>query len=382
MNVKVARTLSEACELLAENPEAEVLAGGTDFMVEVNYRHRSPKAVVAINGVRELAEWRVEEGSSSEVGADGDSGDDGSRDSDASAGDAGGGDGKVHVGDGDAKADAGDTARYGTLWIGANLTYTEMANPDFARLLPALTQAARTVGSPQIRNAGTIGGNLGTASPAGDTLPVLAALDAKISLRSTEGSRELALSDFITGPKQTALRQREIIEGVRVPLAAMPVVGVAGDGDREEEGGDGRQGSSDSLHRNEAGNRSDDGSSGSNTNSSIGSGEFLKVGTRNAMVISVAGLALVARHDIQRVCVGLGSVAAVPVRPTEAEEWISPRLDWQQRSPLDPSDVETFGEMVAQAASPIDDHRSTAVYRSHAIGVMAKRALVRTFGSN
>lgn len=363
MNVKVARTLSEVCELLAENPEAEVLAGGTDFMVEVNYRHRSPKAVVAISGVRELAGWRVEEGSSSEVGADG------SRDSDVSAG------------DGDAKVDAGDAARYGTLWIGANLTYTEMANPDFARLLPALTQAARTVGSPQIRNAGTIGGNLGTASPAGDTLPVLAALDAKISLCSTEGSRELALSDFITGPKQTALRQGEIIEGVRVPLAAMPV-GATGGGAREKEGGDGRQGSSDSLHRNEAVNRSDDGSSGSNIDSSIGRGEFLKVGTRNAMVISVAGLALIARHDIHKVCVGLGSVAAVPVRPTEAEEWISPRLDWQQRSPLDPSDVETFGEMVAQAASPIDDHRSTAVYRSHAIGVMAKRALVRTFGSN
>lgn len=299
MNVKVARTLSEACEMLAENLEAEVLAGGTDFMVEVNYRHRSPKAVVAIGGVREISGWRMEDGGSN-----------------------------------------------GTLWIGANLTYTEMAAPAFARLLPALTQAARTVGSPQIRNAGTIGGNLGTASPAGDTLPVLAALDAKVSLRSAEGSRELALSDFITGPKQTALQQGEIIEGVRVPLAAPAGV---------EQGIDG---------------------------SNIGRGEFLKVGTRNAMVISVAGLALIARHDIQKVCIGLGSVSAVPVRPTEAEEWISPRLDWQQRSPLDPGDVETFGEMVAQAASPIDDHRSTAVYRSHAIGVMAKRALVRTFGSN
>ena len=288
--------MSEACEMLAENPESEVLAGGTDFMVEVNYRHRSPKAVVAINRVHEIAGWRLEDGGSN-----------------------------------------------GTLRIGANMTYTEMAVPAFARLLPALTQAARTVGSPQIRNAGTIGGNLGTASPAGDTLPVLAALDAKVSLRSAEGSRELALSDFITGPKQTALQQGEIIEGVRVPLAAPQ--------------------------------------NGENS-STIGRGEFLKVGTRNAMVISVAGLALIARHDIQRVCVGLGSVAAVPVRPTEAEEWISPRLDWQQRSPLDPGDVETFGEMVAQAASPIDDHRSTAVYRSHAIGVMAKRALVRTFGSN
>lgn len=331
MNAKVARTLSEACEMLAENPEAEVLAGGTDFMVEVNYRHRSPKAVVAINRVHEIAGWRLEDGGSSRVGVgDGETGDGG----EASGVGAG------NAGTGDAKADAED---YGTLWIGANMTYTEMAATAFARLLPALTQAARTVGSPQIRNAGTIGGNLGTASPAGDTLPVLAALDAKVSLRSAKGSRELALSDFITGPKQTALQQGEIIEGVRVLLAA------------PQNGGNG---------------------------STIGRGEFLKVGTRNAMVISVAGLALIARHDIQRVCVGLGSVAAVPVRPTEAEEWISPRLDWQQRSPLDPGDVETFGEMVAQAASPIDDHRSTAVYRSHAIGVMAKRALVRTFGSN
>ena len=334
MNVKVARTLDEACEMLAENPEAEVLAGGTDFMVEVNYRHRSPKAVVAINGVRELAGWRVEDGDGGRgTGREDKIGDEGG------AGDAD----DRNAGDGDGKAEAGDTARYGTLWIGANLTYTEMANPDIARLLPALTQAARTVGSPQIRNAGTIGGNLGTASPAGDTLPALAALDAKVSLCSAEGSRELTLSDFITGPKQTALQQGEIIEGVRVPLAAPQ--------------------------------------NGENS-SAIGRGEFLKVGTRNAMVISVAGLALIARHDIQRVCVGLGSVAAVPVRPTEAEEWISPRLDWQQRSSLDPSDVETFGEMVAQAASPIDDHRSTAVYRSHAIGVMAKRALVRTFGIN
>lgn len=368
MNAKVARTLSEACEMLAENPEAEVLAGGTDFMVEVNYRHRSPKAVVAINRVHEIAGWRLEDSGSSRVGGgDGETGDGG----EASSVGAG------NAGTGDAKADA---EGYGTLWIGANMTYTEMAAPAFARLLPALTQAARTVGSPQIRNAGTIGGNLGTASPAGDTLPVLAALDAKVSLRSAEGSRELALSDFITGPKQTALQQGEIIEGVRVPLAAMPV-GAAGDGDRDKEGSSRRQGGGDLPHWNEAVNHSDDGSSGSNS-STIGRGEFLKVGTRNAMVISVAGLALIARHDIQRVCVGLGSVAAVPVRPTEAEEWISSRLDWQQRSPLDPGDVETFGEMVAEAASPIDDHRSTAVYRSHAIGVMAKRALVRTFGSN
>ena len=224
---------------------------------------------------------------------------------------------------------AGDTTA-DTIRLGATLTFTDMADPAFASLLPAMAQAARTVGSPQIRNAGTLGGNLGTASPAGDSLPVLAALDARIVLRQAETSRTLALSEFIVGPKQTALQPGELIEAVLVPKPTGP-------------------------------------------------SEFLKVGTRNAMVISVAGLALFARTDISRVCVGLGSVAAVPVRATQAEDWISPRLDWQGRTPPSAAELDRFGELVMDAASPIDDHRSTADYRLHAIGVLAKRALSRAF---
>jgi len=296
MNVHVARSVDEACALLADNPEAQVLAGGTDFMVEVNYRHRSPSAVVAINRVPETSGWSVER---NQVEWNG--------------------------GRGDATAE--------TIRLGATLTFAEMEDPAFVNLLPALSQAARTVGSPQIRNAGTLGGNLGTASPAGDSLPVLAALDSKVILRSAETSRQVELSDFIVGPKQTTLQPTEIIEAVLVPKVA-------------------------------------------------GHSEFLKVGTRNAMVISVAGLALFARTDIARVCVGLGSVAAVPVRAVAAEDWISPRLDWENMSAPTQTELDTFASLVAQATSPIDDHRGTADYRRHAVGVMAKRALQRAFSGS
>lgn len=305
MNIHIAKSLDDACQTLADNPEAEVLAGGTDFMVEVNYRHRSPAAVVAVSQVPEIGGWRVEPGTSGR--ADSDSGTDGNSGADGNSGDSD-----------------------DSIWLGAALTFSEIANSELANLLPALAQASRTVGSPQIRNAGTLGGNLGTASPAGDSLPVLAALDARIMLRSTQASREMALCDFITGPKQTCLEAGELIEAIRVPKA-------------------------------------------------VGHSEFLKVGTRNAMVISVAGLALFARTDINRVCVGLGSVSAVPVRAAEAEDWISPRLDWQTMTPPTTSEMDTFGDLVSKASSPIDDHRSTADYRRHAVGVMAKRALLRAF---
>lgn len=305
MNIHIATSLDDACQMLADNPEAEVLAGGTDFMVEVNYRHRSPAAVVAISQVPEIGGWRVEAGTT-----------------DGTNGEAGSGS--------DGETGSGSDSETSSIRLGAALTFSQIANSELAKLLPALAQAARTVGSPQIRNAGTLGGNLGTASPAGDSLPVLAALDAKIMLRSARASREVSLNELITAPKQTCLEAGELIEAIRLPQA-------------------------------------------------VGHSEFLKVGTRNAMVISVAGLALFARTDIQRVCVGLGSVSAVPVRAAEAEDWISPRLDWQTMAPPTEAELDTFGDLVSQASSPIDDHRSTADYRRHAVGVMAKRALLRAF---
>ena len=273
----VAESLEEVCELLAADPTASLLAGGTDFMVEVNYSRRRPTSVIAVDRVPELTGW---------------------------------------------------TRRNGTVEMGAAITYAEMEHPLFAAYVPALAQAARTVGSPQIRNAGTLGGNLATASPAGDTLPPLAALDARITICSVRGSREVGLDGLIVGPKQNTLAPDEVIRSVSVPVL------------------DGPQ-------------------------------EFLKVGTRNAMVISVATVALVLDRAQRGVRIALGSVAPVPVRATEAEEWVSGAADWDSPEPLGDDQLTRFGEMAAAAASPIDDHRSTADYRSHAVAVMARRALAR-----
>jgi CO/xanthine dehydrogenase FAD-binding subunit len=218
------------------------------------------------------------------------------------------------------------------VFLGAGLTYTEMETGELADLLPALAQAARTVGSPQIRNAGTVGGNLGTGSPAGDTLPVLAALDAVVVLGSTAGVRELPWDGFCVGPKRTALATGEVILGVRVPLP------------------DGPQ-------------------------------EFLKVGTRNAMVISVASVAVVTDVPSRSVRVGLGSVGPTPLRAPDAEAWVAGEVDWDARRLRgDAAAVAAaFGARVAAAARPIDDHRSTARYRTHAVEVCARRALARVF---
>jgi CO/xanthine dehydrogenase FAD-binding subunit len=275
MSVVVAHNLDEALDALERRPDAQVLAGGTDFMVEVNYGQRRPEAVVAVNRVPELQGWH---------------------------------------------------RANGTLTLGAGLTYTQMGDPQLASFLPSLRDAARTVGSPQIRNAGTLGGNLATGSPAGDTLPVLAALDATVVLSS---ARQLPLADFIIGVKRTALEPGELITSVVVPVVRGPQA-------------------------------------------------YLKVGTRNAMVIAVCSLALVVDRDGERVRCALGSVGPVPIRAHEAESFISGQIDWSSLRLVEQSAADRFGEMVAAAARPIDDHRSTADYRRHAIGVLARRALLRT----
>jgi CO/xanthine dehydrogenase FAD-binding subunit len=214
--------------------------------------------------------------------------------------------------------------------IGACVTYAEMEQGELAGLVPALAQAARTVGSPQIRNAATIGGNLGTASPAGDTLPVLAALDAVVETAGPDGRRSVPVLELLTGVKTTSLREGEIVTAVRLPVLRGPQ-------------------------------------------------EFLKVGTRNAMVISVVMAALVVDLDGRSVRLGLGSVAPVPVRARDAESFAQEHLDWGWRR-LDGADVAArFGELAAAATAPIDDHRSTAIYRRHAVSVCARRAIQRAF---
>lgn len=277
MTAQVSTSLDEALTALEREPGATVLAGGTDVMVEVNAGHRRPDAVIAVGRIPTLRGWSV----------------------------------------------TGTTLR-----IGATTTYTDMLDAGFAAASPALAEAARTVGSPQIRNAGTLGGNVGTASPAGDTLPVLVALDAVVVLASSAGERRVPLVELITGPKRTAIGAGELITAVEVH---------AGPGLAQE---------------------------------------YLKVGTRNAMVIAVASCALVLDRADRTVRVGLGSVGPTPLRAPAAEAWGAERIAWGEAT-VDPVLAAEFGRRVAAEARPIDDHRSTADYRRHAVGVLAGRALRR-----
>ncbi len=281
-DVIVARSLDEARSALADRPEATVLAGGTDLMVEINRGWRRPRHVVGVAQVPELGQWST----------------------------------------------AADR-----VIVGSGVTYTEMMTGPLADAAPALAQAARTVGSPPIRNAGTLGGNLATASPAGDTLPVLAALNARIVVAGPGGERRLGLDELMVGVKQTSLRPGELI--VRAELDRPP----------------GRQ-------------------------------EFLKIGPRNAMVISIASVALVADHDARSVRCALGAVAPGIPRTNDAERWAADRIDWDGDTPLDPAVADEFGRRVAAASAPIDDHRASAAYRRHAVGVLAGRALRRAFNGS
>jgi CO/xanthine dehydrogenase FAD-binding subunit len=284
MTVTVARSLEHALDALAQAPPAMVLAGGTDAMVEINFGHRRPQSVVTIDRIPELAGWQR----------------DGSQ-----------------------------------LRIGAGVTYTELEGPPFDQLVPALAHAARTVGSPQIRNAGTIGGNVATASPAGDTLPVLAALDAEIELRSVSGVRVVPWDEFFVGVKRTARRDDELVVAVRIRLPRGPQA-------------------------------------------------FLKVGTRNAMVIAVASVCLAIDLDERRVRCGLGAVGPVPLRARDAESWVAGALSWEgQRATVpDAATAIEFGRRAGDESRPIDDHRGTAAFRRHAISVCARRALMRTCGDS
>jgi CO/xanthine dehydrogenase FAD-binding subunit len=279
MRIARPRTLQEAFQALDQMPEAQLLAGGTDFMVEVNFGHRHPPAVVALRRVEELMGFELTDDE---------------------------------------------------VILRAALTWTEIQT-QLNNELPALAAAARTVGSPQMRNAGTLGGNLGTASPAGDSLPVLAAMDATVVLVSRGGERRLPLTAFITGVKRTAMQPGEIIREVRVPRLRGPQ-------------------------------------------------HFLKVGTRNAMVISIACAAVVLDLEGRTVRCGLGAVAPTPIRAPAAESFIADAIDWDGLR-ASPAAVARFGELAAAAASPITDHRSTATYRRHALKVITTRALQRSLAA-
>lgn len=216
------------------------------------------------------------------------------------------------------------------LTIGAGVPYAQMESGEIARLVPALSQAARTVGSPQIRAAGTLGGNLGTCSPAGDGLPVLAALDAIIHVIGPDGARDIEWADFMVGVKKNSLLPGEFVHSVSLPVL------------------EGWQG-------------------------------YAKVGTRNAMVIATASACLVRDSDEGLVTVALGAVGPTVIRCRQAEKWLASTIDLRHGAALDADIANEFGRRVRLEALPIDDHRSTAEYRRHAVGVLATRLLVRSF---
>jgi CO/xanthine dehydrogenase FAD-binding subunit len=263
MRVERPRDLDEVRRGLANDPGATLLAGGTDLMVQVNLSHRRPEAVVALRRVAELHAWEDR-------------------------------------------------------FLGAGVTYARaMAGP-----LPALAQLARTVGSPQIRTVGTIGGNLGTASPAGDVLPFLAALDAHVVLADADGTRRLCWDEFLLGPKRTALLPGEVILGVALP---------------------------DRLPDRQA---------------------FAKVGSRQAMAIAIVNCC-VARDDDGTTRVALGAVGPTVLRARAAEAFLAdaPRPT--------PAALDEFQRLVSAEVTPISDHRASADYRRHAAGVLARRTLER-----
>ncbi len=298
------RSLADAIAAKAEFPAAVPIAGGTDVMVEINFDVRRPEALLDLNRVAELTSWQ---------------------------------------------------RRNGMVRLGAGVTYARLI-AELGGLLPGLAMAARTVGSPQIRNRGTVGGNLGAASPAGDCHPVLLASGATVEAMSVRGRRLVPAAEFFTGPKRNALADDELITAVLIPAAPGPQ-------------------------------------------------QFAKVGTRNAMVIAVCAFALELRRGGTRerrtppyagspegppprtdtVGTGIGSAGPVPLRAPAAEDFLADALAesglWESAADLPDQLVRRFGELVAAAARPIDDVRGTAAYRRHALSVLAQRTLAWAWDS-
>ncbi|MFH0244147.1 FAD binding domain-containing protein [Streptomyces sp. HK10] len=244
-------TLDEAVAALAATPAAVPVAGGTDLMAGVNSGLLRPAALVGLNRISEIRGWEYQDG---------------------------------HA------------------LLGAGLTHARMGRPDFAALIPALAAASRAAGPPQIRNAGTLGGNIVTAAPTGDSLPVLAALEATVLIAGPGGApREVPVSHLLTGMEM--LRPGEIVGYVRVPLLHAPQT-------------------------------------------------FLKATGRTGPGRALASVAVVLDPVRRGVRCAVGAVAPMPLRPVEAEQWVASLIDWDGRRALAPEVLGAFGDYVAMACIP------------------------------
>ncbi|MFH0731250.1 MAG: FAD binding domain-containing protein [Pseudomonadota bacterium] len=268
-------TLEELFEILSNHPEARVFAGGTDLMVWIRNRRINPPALIGLERIDALS-------------------------------------GIIESGDG--------------VRIGAGTSHETLLEDSLIRhLFPVLTQAIRTLGSPHIRRMGTIGGNIVTASPAGDTLPPLHVLGAEVELLSAEGARRMPLSAFINGPGKTALKPGEILRAVWIPRPAGTTVQY-----------------------------------------------FEKVGLRGAMACSVASFAALigvsASGIIESARLAWGSVGPTVMCAPAAEAALTGR-------PLTRKTLETLIPLVGEAITPIDDVRASAGYRRRVAGNLLLRLL-------
>ena len=272
--------LESALERLAENPEFVPVAGCTDLMVTTPEARADLPAVLDLGAIPALSGI--------------------------------------------------EAAEDGALVIGATTTFREIGDHPVVRAhYPALAQAARVVGGWQIQNRATLGGNIANASPAGDSLPVLLALDAELELARHGGRRRVPYASFHVGYRETALAPGELIARVHLPRPA-------------------------------AGTRQ----------------AFRKVGTREAQAISkvvVAGSIASDGGRIREARLAAGSVAATPIRLREVEEML-------RDADATPEVAERAGGVASRSVEPIDDVRSSAAYRRWVLGRVVRRIVLEVLG--
>jgi CO/xanthine dehydrogenase FAD-binding subunit len=266
-------------------PAAVPVAGGTDLMAAVNSGLLRPAALVGLGRISEIRGWQYQDG---------------------------------HA------------------LLGAGLTHARMGRPDFAALIPALAAAARAAGPPQVRNAGTLGGNIASASPTGDALPVLAALEATLIIAGPGGARrEIPVSHLLAGMEM--LRAGELIGYVRVPLLHAPQV-------------------------------------------------FLKATGRTGPGRAMASVAVVLDPARRGVRCAVGAIAPMPLRPLEAEHWVAQLIDWDNNRAIVPEALHAFGEYVAAACIPdpapaedgsVTQHPPAVLHLRRTVAALARRALGR-----
>ncbi|MER7045679.1 MULTISPECIES: FAD binding domain-containing protein [Streptomyces] len=285
-SVMLPTSLDEAVAALTAMPAAVPVAGGTDLMAAVNKGQLRPAGLVGLGRISEIRGWRYQDGHAV---------------------------------------------------LGAGLTHARMGRPDFAALIPALAASARAAGPPQIRNAGTLGGNIVSAAPTGDTLPVLAALEAELIIAAPGGvRREIPVSHLLAG--RELLAPAELIGYVRVPLLHAPQV-------------------------------------------------FLKATGRTGPGRATASVAVVLDPVRRTVRCAVGAIAPMPLRPLEAEQWIASLIDWDGERGLAGEALAAFGEYVAAACIPDPPpapageeqpvHPPAVLHLRRTVAALARRALGR-----